>query len=235
MNYQLNYDLIFSEYYFGRLVGGIQTTIVLFVLVLSLGLVLAIILVALRSSPFKPLRWLVAAFIEYQRNVPLLVHLLVWYFGIAAVLPKPVSDFANQHGGEFFYGTVTLTLYGGAFISEELRGGLRAIPRAQYETARSLGLSGLQALRLVIVPQAVRNALPPVVSQALSLYKNTSVTAAIGVAEIMYRAREISTETFRVFEAFSIATLVYFTGSMVVLAAGSLLARQLHIPGRERQ
>lgn len=230
MNYKLNFELVFSDAYLGRLLDGIGTTIFLFFLCLVCAVAIGMILAALRSVPYRPLRFLVAAFVEFQRNVPLLVHLLVWYFGIASVLPAAINDFANRHGAEFVFAAITLSLYAGAFISEELRGGLRAIPKTQYESARSIGLSFSQTLFLVIIPQAVRHALPPVVSQSLSLYKNTSVAAAIGVAELMYRSREITTETFRVFEVFSIATAVYFVGSILIVTTGYALTRWLRIP-----
>lgn len=231
MNYELNYELVFSDYYFGRLLGGIQTMLFLFFLSLACALVIAVLLAALRSVKSTPVHYIAGAFVEYQRNVPLLVHLLVWYFGIASVLPPAINDFANSHGAEFVYAAITLSLYGGAFMSEELRSGLRAISKTQYESSRSIGLSFFQTLRLVIIPQAIRHALPPVIGQSLSLYKNTSVAAAIGVAELMYRSREISTETFRVFEAFSIATVIYFTGSILIVAAGYFLNARLQIPG----
>ena len=231
MNYQLDYSVIFDEFYFRRLMGGIEMTIVLFFLCLISAIILAVILVMLRSSNFKPVQHAVAAFVEFQRNVPLLVHLLLWYFGFASILPESIGFWINRHGAEFIFAYIALSLYGGAFISEELRSGLRAVPKTQYESARAIGLSFVQTMRLVIVPQAVRYALPPVVGQSLSLYKNTSVAAAIGVAELMYRSREITTETFRVFEAFSIATLVYVTGSILIIGTGYAVTARLRIPG----
>jgi polar amino acid transport system permease protein len=231
MHYQLNYGLILGDTYLERLVGGFETTVLLFFLSMAVSVLIGLVLAGLRSSSVRGAEPLVAGFVEYQRNVPLLVHLLVWYFGIAAVLPQDVTDFANRHGAEFFYAATALSLYGGAFISEDLRSGFRAIPKTQYESAQSIGLSFFLTLRLVILPQAIRYALPPVINQALSLYKNTSIAAVIGVAEMMYRSREIATETFRVFEIFSIATVVYFAGSLIVIATGQLLERSLLIPG----
>ncbi|TPJ57634.1 amino acid ABC transporter permease [Mesorhizobium sp. B2-6-1] len=235
MNYEFDYSIILDEYYFRRLIGGIETTIMLFGISITGGLLLALGIVALRSSPCQfvsiPTKW----FVEFQRNVPLLVHLLLWYFGIASLLPAVIIDFANRNSAEFVFGAITLTLYGAAFMSEDLRSGLRAIPQTQFESARSIGLSFLQTMRLVILPQAFRHALPPIISQSLSLFKNTSVAAAIGVGELMYRAREITTETFRVFEAFSVATAVYFTGSILIVSLGYVLTRWLRIPGQASQ
>lgn len=228
--YALNYNLIFGETYFDKLIGGIETTLLLFALCLSFALMLAVIITGLRTLPIRPLQAFLVCFVEYQRNVPVLVHLLVWYFGVAAVLPTAVAFYLNRHGAEFVYAVIALSLYGAAFISEDLRSGLRAVPAGQYDGARSIGLNSFQMLRLVIIPQALRNALPPVINQSLSLFKNTSVAAAIGVAELMYRSREITTETFRVFEAFSVATLIYFVGSLLIIAAGALVTERLRVP-----
>jgi polar amino acid transport system permease protein len=228
--YALNYNLIFGETYFDKLIGGVETTLLLFALCLSCALILAVIIAGLRTMRFQPLQIFLVCFVEYQRNVPVLVHLLVWYFGVAAMLPTGIAFYLNRHGAEFIYAAIALSLYGAAFISEDLRSGLRAVPDGQYDGARSIGLNAFQVLRLVIIPQAVRNALPPMINQSLSLFKNTSVAAAIGVAELMYRSREIQTETFRVFEAFSVATLIYFVGSLLIIAAGSVITRRLQVP-----
>ncbi|MBZ9965865.1 amino acid ABC transporter permease [Mesorhizobium sp. BR1-1-2] len=231
MGYHIDYSILRDDYYLRRLIGGLETTLILFIVCLFASLLIGIILAGIRSAPIKPGQVAVAAFVEYQRNVPLLVHLLVWYFGVASILPNAVGDFANRHGAEFTFAAIALSLYGGAFISEDLRSGLRAIPKTQYESARSIGLSFAETLWLVILPQAVRHAFPPIVNQVLSLYKNTSVAAVIGVAELMYRSREIATETFRVFEIFSIATVVYFIGSVVLIGGGHACNRWLQIPG----
>lgn len=228
--YALDYSAIFGATYFDKLIGGILATLLLFVLCLSSALILAVIITGLRTVAFRPLQAFLAAFVEYQRNVPVLVHLLVWYFGVAAVLPTGIAFYLNRHGAEFIYAVIALSLYGAAYISEDLRSGLRAVPAGQYDGARSVGLNRFQVLRLVVIPQAIRNALPAVINQSLSLFKNTSVAAAIGVAELMYRSREITTETFRVFEAFSVATAVYCVGSLLIVIAGAVATQRLHVP-----
>lgn len=148
----------------------------------------------------------------------------------AACCRPAYRSISTGTGGEFIYAAVALGLYYAAFISEDLRSGLRSIPKGQYESALAIGLSPAKILLLVILPQALRHALPPTVNQALSLFKNTSIAAALGVAELMYRSREIATETFRVFEAFSIATLVDLTGSLIIVGTGLALERWLRIP-----
>lgn len=223
MGYDLSYEMVLGGSYGRALLYGIRTTLILFAVAWCGGVLIGLLFAGLRTLPNRGVRLLVQAIVEYQRNVPLLVHLLVWYFGIAAILPPLLAGLLNRSGAEFACAVIALSLYSGAYISEDFRAGLRAIPAGQYEAARSLGLRALQVLRLVILPQAVRLSLPPLVSQTLSLYKNTSVAAAIGVAELMYRAREIQTETFRVFETFSIATLVYVIGSATIILVGQAL------------
>jgi polar amino acid transport system permease protein len=227
MNYELRFDMVLSGAYGQALLYGIRTTLILFALSWCAGVLIGLLLAGLRTLPVKGVRMAVTAFVEYQRDVPVLVHLLVWYFGIAAVLPPILANVLNRSGAEFACAFIALSLYSGAYMSEDFRAGLRAIPDGQYEAARSLGLRPFGILGLVILPQAFRLALPPLVSQTLSLYKNTSVAAAIGVADLMYRAREIQTETFRVFETFSIATLFYFVGSVLIIRGGYALQRRL--------
>lgn len=232
MGYELSYELVLGGAYGRALLQGIRTTLILFALAWCGGVVIGLFLAGLRTLPNRGIRLAVQAVVEYQRNVPLLVHLLVWYFGIAAILPPLLAGLLNRSGAEFVCAAIALSLYSGAYMSEDFRAGLRAIPAGQDEAARSLGLRTLQVLRLVILPQALRLSLPPLVSQTLSLYKNTSVAAAIGVADLMYRAREIQTETFRVFETFSIATLVYVVGSATIILGGQALERRFRATPR---
>lgn len=228
--YDLSYDLIFGATYGAKLLAGIRITLLLFVLCFTAAFLLAVVIAALQAIENRVLRLLLGAFVEYQRNVPLLVHLLVWYFGMANLLPPKMALALNRYNAEFIWAALALSLYYAAFLSEDLRSGMRAVPRGQFESAWSLGLNWWKTIRLVILPQIVRLALPPTINQALSLFKNTSVAAALGVADLMYRTREIATDTFRVFEAFSVATALYVTGSLAIVATGLYLERRLRIP-----
>ncbi|TPQ50149.1 ABC transporter permease [Prosthecomicrobium hirschii] len=228
--YELSYDLIFGNTYGTKLLAGIRVTLFLFGLCFTAAFLLAVAIATLQAVQSRILSGLLYVFVEYQRNVPLLVHLLVWYFGIANLLPPKAALMLNRYNAEFIWAALALTLYYAAFLSEDLRSGMRAIPRGQFESAWSLGLNWWKTIRLVILPQIVRVALPPTVNQALSLFKNTSVAAALGVAELMYRTREIATDTFRVFEAFSVATAIYATGSLAIVWTGLYLERRLRIP-----
>jgi polar amino acid transport system permease protein len=111
---------------------------------------------------------------------------------------------------------VALTLYTAAFMAEDIRSGIRAIPLVQFEAGRALGFGFLATMRRVILPQALRITVPPLISQTLNLWKNTSIATVIGAAELMYQAGKVESATFRSFEAFAFATAAYLTVSLII-------------------
>jgi polar amino acid transport system permease protein len=169
--------------------------------------------------------------VAYHRNVPMLVQILFWYFGISNVLPQGLQDLLNQYNGQFVFAVIAIGLCSAAYLSEDIRSGLRAIPYGQYEASRALGLNFVSGLRYVVLPQALRNAIPPMVNHAVLLFKNTSLAMAIGAAELTYVTRQIENETFLSFESYFVATVVYLTISLVIMLAGAKLATHYRIPG----
>ncbi|MCU5772500.1 amino acid ABC transporter permease [Erwiniaceae bacterium BAC15a-03b] len=217
--------------YLQWIITGLETTLILFFLCLLSGFIFALLLASMRISGIAPLRWFVVCYVEYHRNVPALVQLLLWYFGLSAVLPYALSEWVNQHGSEFFFAYVALTLNTAAFMSEDLRSGLRSIASGQMEACRALGLSFAQAMRDVILPQSIRVSIPPLLGQSLSLYKSTSLAMAISVAELTYAAKQIENETFRTFEAFAIVSVIYLIGSLLITSVGSAYDRYIFRAG----
>jgi polar amino acid transport system permease protein len=173
----------------------------------------------------------VAAYVEWHQNVPLLVQIFFWYFGVPALLPRGLQAWVNHHDSEFVFSSIAVGLCLAAYISEDLRGGIRSIPHAQVEASRALGLSYLQAFRLVILPQAARIALPMLVSHTVLLFKNTSLAMAVGAAELTYVTREIESNTFRTVEVYLFATAVYLGVSLLIMTAGGALERRYRIAG----
>ena len=225
----LDYGAILHGKYLHFLIEGTMTTVELAVLSWVIAVPIALLLTGLRASPARPARALAVAYVEYHRSVPLLVQLLTWYFAISALLPAAINSWINDRSSEFIFAVTSLSLYSAAYMSEDLRSGLRAISGGQAEAARALGLGSFATLRLVIIPQAWRAAVPPLVSQALILFKGTSLASAIGVAELTYQSRQIETQTFRSFEAFSIVTLIYMVGTFSIMLFGSALARRVAV------
>lgn len=203
------------------LASGMVVTLQLFLVSWVMAFTIAVTLVVARATNLAPCRWLVDAYVEYHRNVPLLVQVLFWYFGMPELLPEGFRMWLYQHNAEMSLAAIALALGSAAYIAEDIRSGLRAIPGTQFEAARALGASYLQCMRFVIVPQAVRISIPPLVGRALLLFKNTSVAMAIGVMELTYQAREIENETYRTFATFGAATLMYLLGSFLIMLIGS--------------
>jgi len=212
----LDLHVVLSGEYGRWLLQGFVLSLELTGLTLVLALPLGTLWAVLRLSPRAVLRGIGFALVEGIRSIPLLVHLLFWYFGATQLLPGPLREWLYAHGAETICAVIALTLYTAAYMAEDVRSGLRAVPRTQREAARALGLSGVAALRLVVLPQALRIAVPPLLSQTLNLWKNTSIATVIGTAELMYEAQRVETATFRGAETFAVATLAYLGVSLVI-------------------
>jgi polar amino acid transport system permease protein len=224
----VNFDWTFlaSQGVAPRLLSGLVTTLELFVTSWIGGLLMAFVVVGLRSIPLRPLGWFMRLFVEYHRNVPTVVQIMVWYFGVPEVLPDPIRQWVNQNQSEFIFATVALALNVSAYFSEDLRSGLRAIPRTQVEAARAIGLSAFSAMRYVTVPQAIRIAVPPLLNRTLILFKDTSLAMVIGVADLTYQVKAIENLTFRSLEVFAAATLAYLALSLTLMGLGALFGKR---------
>ncbi|MFL9923210.1 amino acid ABC transporter permease [Herbaspirillum lusitanum] len=218
--------LLANPDYVTLLLHGLGVTVRLFAVSWILAMLLASLLTAIRSAGGRIGTWLVAVFVEYHRNVPGLVQIFVWYFGVPQLLPTSVQRWINHHNGEFFFSCIALTLYAAAYMSEDLRSGLRSLPRGQAEAARSLGMSYGQTLRHILLPQAVRASLPPLVNQTLALFKATSLAMTVGVADMMHATRQIENETYRTFEAFFIVSVAYVVMSWLIMGVGAYTSRR---------
>ena len=185
-------------------------------------MLLGTIIAVFRLSRVKPLVWFSATFTEFFRNTPLLVQIFFWYFGSYAILPDAVNKWLYKQDFEFAAGVISLTVYTSAFIAEEIRSGIFSIPKNQLEASRACGLSFLQAMSFVVLPQAFRIIIPPLISQFLNVIKNSSLVMTIGVMDLTYMARQIESYTFHGFEAFTVSTLIYLVISLIV----SLLVNQ---------
>jgi polar amino acid transport system permease protein len=226
------FDLSFllEDGYLRLLRDGILTTLRLFVVSGLLAIAVGVSLATLRALPVRVFKAFVIVVVEYHRNVPMLVQILVWYFGVPQLLPESLKVWINAGNTEFFFAAIALALNSGAFISEDLRSGMRAIPHTQQEAAWSIGLTHLQALRYVILPQGIRVALPALLNQALLLFKNSSLAMAIGVHELLYRTRQIDNLTFRTFDVFLIATLLYLLGTLALMSLSDRVAKRRTTP-----
>lgn len=228
----MDFSILLRGQYPQQIAKGLLTMMELTVAAWFLAATVGVILACVRMAPSRVAQGFVAGYVEYHQNVPMLVQILMWYFGIPTLLPVDWQQWINRQGSEFLFAFIAIGLAMAAYVSEGLRGGIRSIPSSQIEAARALGLSYLKSFRLVVLPQAVRIALPTFVNHTVLLFKNTSLAMAIGVAELTYVTREIESNSFRTVEVYFLATMVYLLISLVIMAAGSRLEQRLKVPGR---
>ena len=179
---------------YGFLLQGLAITIQLAVLSLLLAIALGVLFGVLRIVPFAPLRALGALYVEFFRNTPLLVQMYFAYFGLPWLglrLPGFQAAF------------LALGVYTGAFVAEVVRAGILSVSRGQLEAARSLGLTYTQMMRHVVLPQAFATTVPPLGNLAIAMTKNTSISSAIAVPDVMYNGNILNSRSFATYEIFA--------------------------------
>jgi len=229
--YQFQWSILWTSPYLAWLLQGILTTLTLAGLGWMLAAALGAVFGAVRTVPSRLLRGLGAAYVEFFRNVPLLVWMFLWYFGVPQVLPSAAQDWLNRHHGEFVAAVAALGVYHGARLAEVVRAGIQSVPATQLEAALSTGLTLAQAYRLVLLPIALRLIVPPLTSESLNLLKNSSLALTIGVAETTFMTRQIESYTAKGFEALTAGTLIYLGLCLGVAGAMARVERRVAIPG----
>jgi len=213
---------------------GLVVTLKLSAWVLAFAFLLGLLFGTVRWIGLKvaePFCWL---YVEFARNTPPVVQILFWYFSASYILPSWLFMQLRDIGYEFGAAVVALAIYHGAFIAEVVRAGLNSVPRGQFDGARALGLGFLQSLRRIIMPQALRITIPPLVNEAVSIIKNTSLAMAIGVTELTYQYKHIDIFAFRGVEALAAVTVVYMILCITTARLGHLLSARLsrHVAAR---
>ena len=181
---------------------GIQNTILISIVGVVLGAILGSVLALFKLSKFKPLKWLASAYIEFLRGTPLLVQVFLVYFGSTAVLGWNISA--------LICGMIALVINCSAYIAEIIRAGINAVDKGQMEAARSLGLSYGQTMKSVILPQAIKNILPALGNEFVTVIKESSIVSVIGVSEIMFNAQVVQGASFDPFTPLLVAAVLYF-------------------------
>lgn len=174
---------------------GLRVTILTSLIALLCSFILGTIIAVMRIAPIKPLNWLGSVYVEFIRNIPVLVIVFFTYL-------------AGSFSG-MIAGTIGLTIYTAAFISEAIRAGILSVPKGQIEAARSTGLSYGQAMRLIILPQAIKIVIPPLGNQFLNLVKNSSLLAVVAGGDLMYQGDLISAMTYVTFDTYIFVALFY--------------------------
>ena len=196
----------------GRLLKGLGITLQISGVSLILTFAIGLITALFRLSHSRVARGIARAYLEVIRNTPLLIQLFLIYFVVA-----PIFNF-----GPFLSAVLALSLFEGAYTSEIFRAGILGIPRSQWESAYSLGLNANVTYRKVILPQAIKQVLPPLTSQAISLIKDSALVSTIAIYDLTMEGRAVISETFLTFE-------IWFTVAAIYLILTLLLSTAVHI------
>jgi glutamate/aspartate transport system permease protein len=182
-------------------------------------------------------RWAVRLgnlYVEIFRNIPLIVQMFLWFFVVPELLPTRLGDWIKQMPppwGSYLPAVMCLGIFTSVRIAEQVRAGINSLPRGQRMAGTALGLTQSQAYRYVLLPQAFRIILPPLTSESMNIIKNSSVALTIGLLELTGRARAMQEFSFRVFEAFTAATVIYLLTNLVVVLLMRLLEQHVRVPG----
>jgi His/Glu/Gln/Arg/opine family amino acid ABC transporter permease subunit len=200
---------------------GIGNTILVSIVGVVLGALFGAIIALFKLSKFKPLRWLASAYIEFLRGTPLLVQVFLVYFGSTAVLGLDISA--------LICGMIALVINCSAYIAEIIRAGINAVDKGQMEAARSLGLSYGQTMKSVILPQAIKNILPALGNEFVTVIKESSIISVIGVSEIMFNAQVVQGASFDPFTPLLVAAILYFVLTFTLSRVMYFFERRLKV------
>lgn len=238
MNYNWNWGIFFEPNpmgtgtYLDMLLSGLVLTIKTALLAWMIALVMGSIVGVLRTLPSKTAQWIGFLYVEFFRNMPLLVQLFLWFFVLPELLPRAAGLWLKQlPNAPFWTAAIGVGLFMSARVAVQLGAGISSLPRGQKQAATALGLTTVQTYRYVLLPMAFRIILPPLTSEFLNTIKNTAVAITIGLIELTGQARSMQEFSFQVFEAFTAATLMYLLINFVVVMGMRFLERRVAIPG----
>src|ERR1700682_816446 len=213
------WDFSFLWGYRWLILFGLGVTILYTIGTILLGLVFGLVTGLLRLSRNKLLTAPLVAYVEIFRCTPLLVQIIWFYYALPVVLGIDIPATVAA--------TMVLSLYTGAFYAEIVRGGVQSMERGQWDAARAIGLRQLQALRLVILPQAFRRMIPPFMNQSIIHLKNTSLVSTIAVADLLYQGQMITAATYRPLEVYTMVAGLYFAVLFPLTLAAQYVERRL--------
>src|ERR1700688_3998456 len=213
------WDFSFLWGYRGLILFGLGVTIAYTIGTILIGLAIGLVTGLLRLSRNKLLTAPLVAYVEIFRCTPLLVQIIWFYYALPVVLGIDIPATVAA--------TMVLSLYTGAFYAEIVRGGVQSMERGQWDAARAIGLRQLQALRLVILPQAFRRMIPPFMNQSIIQLKNTSLVSTIAVADLLYQGQMITAATYRPLEVYTMVAALYFAVLFPLTLAAQYVERRL--------
>lgn len=205
------FNFSFLPKYGKAMLQGVEYTLILSVISVLLAVLPALVLAVMRLSKSKLIRFISGAYIALFRSTPMMVQLTIMYFGVFYFIEVPKFTMLGFiDSTRFIPGVVTLSLNSAAYVAEIFRAGILAVDHGQMEASRSLGLSYMQSMKMVILPQAVKNVLPALANEIITMVKESSVCMVIGMGDIMFTAKTIAGSTYISVGPFIMAAIIYF-------------------------
>ena len=210
---------IMAKYWKVFLLQGVGYTLLLSAITVVCGAVLGLLLYRGRTARFKPLNWLCIAIVEVVRGTPMLLQLYIAYFLVPKILPFHVTEFGSV--------AVGLVINSGCYVSEIFRSGIQAIDKGQTEAARSLGLNGRQTMMRIILPQAIKNILPALGNEFITVVKETSLASTFFVGDLMTSYLKVKGNTYLTMECLTIVGVIYFVLTFILSKLLNAFERRL--------
>ncbi len=239
MNYHWNWGIFGEqvkggeETYLDWLATGLGWTLAVSLAAWLLALVIGIAVGALRTAPSRPIALLGTAWVELFRNIPLLVQMFLWFFVVPEFLPQEWGLWVKQEmpAKEFVTAALCLGFFTSARVAEQVRAGIGSLPRGQRDAALALGFTLPQTYRHVILPQALRIVIPPLTSEFMNVFKNSSIAFAIGVMELTFQARQMQEDSEQGIETYLAVTLLYFICAFTANRGMAWIEARTRVPG----
>ena len=239
MNYHWNWGIYFEqikggeETYLSWLITGLGWTVSVSLSAWVMALVIGSVVGTVRTAPRPWLVRLCNGYVELFRNVPLLVQMFLWFFVFPELLPPKLSLWVKQDmpAKEFFTATISLGLFTSARIAEQVRAGIQSLPRGQRHAGLAMGFTLPQTYRYVILPMAFRIIIPPLTSEFMNVFKNSSVAFAIGVLELTFQARQMQEDSEQGIETYLAVTILYFLCAFLAHRGMSWIEKRTRVPG----
>lgn len=238
MNYNWNWRVFWEPSpggfgtYLDTFVFGLKWTLATALLAWLIALTLGAIVGCLRTAPNRKVVFACSTYVEIFRNIPLLVQMFLWYFVMPELLPSAAGDWLKSlPHASFVTAVLCLGCYTSARIAVQVSAGIHALPRGQRLAGTALGMTLPQTYRYILLPTAFRIILPPLTNEFVNVVKNSAVALTIGLMELTAQARAMQEFSFQVFEAFTMATVMYLAINFCVVSLMGHIGRQCAVPG----
>jgi glutamate/aspartate transport system permease protein len=237
MNYNWNWTVLIQDPYLDWLISGFGWTVAVALCAWCIAFSLGSLIGVLRTLPNKACRAFGTCYVELFRNVPLLVQMFIWYFAVPEMMPDDVGRWMKRDmpNPEFTTAVVALGLYTASRVTEQVRAGIEAIPEGLVSAAIASGMSVRKVYQFVLLPISFRTIIPPLTSEFLTIFKNSSLALTIGLLELTAQSQQIAEYTFQGFEAYTAATVIYVFIALVATLLMHQIEKKMRTDGHENR